>query len=296
MKLETIKLVPGILEFNFEELKNQLNEKLDNYRDLVVTEENEKEMSKEKANLNKLITAIEDYRKNQKKEMSKPITEFESRCKELSNLVLEVTNPLKEQLDNFENIRRKEKENKIKELIDNTIEKFELNKKYASLLNIKDTYLNKTQKENKTIEDLELRATLLKQSQENEIALEKVRNEKMDLIQKEIEKNNQKYAVSLKLSNFNFLLDEELCNITTLIETQAIEELKKIDFSKHIHKSNEEQKIIPKEDKKVEISSYDFSLEITECSLEKATELKKFLDENNFNYKLIKKLEDKDDK
>ena len=296
MKLETIKLVPGILEFNFEGLKNQLNEKLDNYRDLVVTEENEKEMAKEKANLNKLITAIEDYRKNQKKEMSKPITEFESKCKELSNLVLEVTNPLKEQLDNFENIRRKEKENKAKELIDNTIEKFELNKKYASLLNIKDTYLNKTQKENKTIEDLELRASLLKQSQENEIALEKARNEKMDLIQKEIEKNNKKYIVSLKLSNFNFLLDEELCNIPTLIETQAIEELKKIDFSKHIHKNNEEQKIIPKEDKKIEISSYDFSLEITECSLEKATELKKFLDENNFKYKLIKKLEDKDDK
>ena len=47
MKLETIKLVPGILEFNFEQLKNELNEKLDNYRDLVVTEENEKEMSKE---------------------------------------------------------------------------------------------------------------------------------------------------------------------------------------------------------------------------------------------------------
>lgn len=296
MKLETIKLVPGVLEFNFEELKNQLNEKLDNYRDLVVTEENEKEMSKEKANLNKLITAIEDYRKNQKKEMSKPITEFESKCKELSNLVLEVTNPLKEQLDNFENIRRKEKENKVKELINNTIEKFELNKKYASLLNIKDTYLNKTQKENKTIEDLELRATLLKQSQENEIALEKAKNEKMDLIQKEIEKNNKKYAVSLKLSKFNYLLNEELCNIPNLIETQAIEELKKVDFSKHIHKSNEEQKIIPKEDKKVEISSYDFSLEITECSLEKATELKKFLDENNFNYKLIKKPEDKDGK
>lgn len=289
MKLETIKLVPGVLEFNFEELKNQLNEKLDNYRDLVVTEENEKEMAKEKANLNKLITAIEDYRKNQKKEMSKPITEFELKCKELSNLVLEVTNPLKEQLNNFENIRKKERENRVKELVENTIEKFELNEKYASLLDIKEAYLNKTQKENKTIEDLELRASLLKQSQENEIALEKARNEKMDLIQKEIEKNNKKYAVSLKLSKFNSLLDEELCNIPTLIETEAKEELKKVDFSKHIHKSNEEQKIIPKEDKKVEISSYDFSLEITECSLEKATELKKFLDENNFKYKLTKK-------
>lgn len=296
MKLETIKLVPGILEFNFEELKNQLNEKLDNYRDLVVTEENEKEMAKEKANLNKLIKAIDDYRINQKKEISKPIIEFESKCKELSDLVLEVTNPLKEQLDNFENIRKKERENRVNELIKNTIEKFELNNKYASLLNIKDIYLNKTQKENKTIEDLELRASLLKQSQENEIALEKAKNEKMDLIQKEIEKNNKKYAVSLKLSKFNYLLNEELCNIPTLIETQAIEELKKIDFSKRIHENNEEQKIIPKENKKVEISSYDFSLEITECSLEKATELKKFLDENNFNYKLIKKPEDKDGK
>lgn len=294
MKLETIKLVPGVLEFNFEELKNQLNEKLEKYRNLVVTEENEKEMTKEKANLNKLITAIEDYRKNQKKEMAEPITKFEDKCKELSNLVLEVTNPLKEQLDNFENIRRKEKENKVKELIDNTIKKFELNKKYASLLNIKDTYLNKTQKENKTIEDLELRASLLKQSQENEIALEKAKNEKMDLIQKEIEKNNKKYVVSLKLSNFNFLLDEELCNIPTLIETQAIEELKKIDFSKHINKNNEEQKIISKQDEKIEISIYDFLLDITDCSLEKATELKKFLDENNFNYKLIKKPEGKD--
>ena len=282
MQLETIKLVPGELIFNFDELKGQLSERLENYKGLVVTEDNEREVTKDKAELNKLVKAIDDYRKNQKKEMSAPITEFENKCKELTSLVTNVVTPIADQLKAFEDARKEEKRTEVQRQVEKIINNLGLNQTYSSQLDIIDKYLNKTQKLTDTINDLEKRGKILKQAQDQEELLEKAKREKIDLIQKTIEDINKKYQLDFKISDFFYLQMEEARNISNLIESKAQECLESLKKKQVIVEEKVEVKEVIQEEK-----IYKFILGVT-ASLEQAKLLKEFLDKNNIQYSLKK--------
>lgn len=282
MQLETIKLVPGELIFNFDELKGQLSERLENYKGLVVTEDNEREVTKDKAELNKLVKAIDDYRKNQKKEMSAPITEFENKCKELTSLVTNVVTPIADQLKAFEDARKEEKRTEVQRQVEKVINDLGLNQTYSSQLDIIDKYLNKTQKLTDTINDLEKRGKILKQAQDQEELLEKAKREKIDLIQKTIEDINKKYQLDFKISDFFYLQMEEARNIPNLIESKAQEYLENLKKKQVVVEEKAEVKEVIQEEK-----IYKFILEVT-ASLEQARLLKEFLDKNNIQYSLKK--------
>lgn len=282
MQLETIKLVPGELIFNFDELKGQLSERLENYKGLVVTEDNEREVTKDKAELNKLVKAIDDYRKNQKKEMSAPITEFENKCKELTSLVTNVVTPIADQLKAFEDARKEEKRTEVQRHVEKVINDLGLNQTYSSQLDIIDKYLNKTQKLTDTINDLEKRGKILKQAQDQEELLEKAKREKIDLIQKTIEDINKKYQLDFKISDFFYLQMEEARNIPNLIESKAQEYLENLKKKQVVVEEKAEVKEVIQEEK-----IYKFILEVT-ASLEQARLLKEFLDKNNIQYSLKK--------
>lgn len=282
MQLETIKLVPGELIFNFDELKGQLSERLENYKGLVVTEDNEREVTKDKAELNKLVKAIDDYRKNQKKEMSAPITEFENKCKELTSLVTNVVTPIADQLKAFEDARKEEKRTEVQRQVEKVINNLGLNQTYSSQLDIIDKYLNKTQKLTDTINDLEKRGKILKQAQDQEELLEKAKREKIDLIQKTIEDINKKYQLDFKISDFFYLQMEEARNIPNLIESKAQEYLENLKKKQVVVEEKAEVKEVIQEEK-----IYKFILGVT-ASLEQARLLKEFLDKNNIQYSLKK--------
>lgn len=282
MQLETIKLVPGELIFNFDELKGQLSERLENYKGLVVTEDNERKVTKDKAELNKLVKAIDDYRKNQKKEMSAPITEFENKCKELTSLVTNVVTPIAAQLKAFEDARKEEKRTEVQRQVEKIINDLGLNQTYSSQLDIIDKYLNKTQKLTDTINDLEKRGKILKQAQDQEELLEKGKREKIDLIQKSIEDINKKYQLDFKISDFFYLQIEEARNIPNLIESKAQECLENLNKKQVVVEEKVEVKEVVQEE-----TIYKFILGIT-TSLEKAKLLKEFLDKNNIQYSLKK--------
>lgn len=282
MQLETIKLVPGELIFNFDELKGQLSERLENYKGLVVTEDNEREVTKDKAELNKLVKAIDDYRKNQKKEMSAPITEFENKCKELTSLVTNVVTPIADQLKAFEDARKEEKRTEVQRQVEKIINNLGLNQTYSSQLDIIDKYLNKTQKLTDTINDLEKRGKILKQAQDQEELLEKAKREKIDLIQKTIEDINKKYQLDFKISDFFYLQMEEARNIPNLIESKAQEYLENLKKKQVVVEEKAEVKKVIQEEK-----IYKFILGVT-ASLEQARLLKEFLDKNNIQYSLKK--------
>lgn len=282
MQLETIKLVPGELIFNFDELKGQLSERLENYKGLVVTEDNEREVTKDKAELNKLVKAIDNYRKNQKKEMSAPITEFENKCKELTSLVTNVVTPIADQLKAFEDARKEEKRTEVQRQVEKVINDLGLNQTYSSQLDIIDKYLNKTQKLTDTINDLEKRGKILKQAQDQEELLEKAKREKIDLIQKTIEDINKKYQLDFKISDFFYLQMEEARNIPNLIESNAQEYLENLKKKQVVVEEKAEVKEVIQEEK-----IYKFILGVT-ASLEQAKLLKEFLDKNNIQYSLKK--------
>jgi len=82
-----LELLPSVIDFNFEQLKQELTENLKYYTGLVVTEDSVKEAKADKAKLNALRKAIDDKRKDVKKACLAPYDAFEVKVKELLALI-----------------------------------------------------------------------------------------------------------------------------------------------------------------------------------------------------------------
>lgn len=94
---------------NLEALKAELAPKLEYYNNLVVTEDSIKAAKNDKANLNKLRTAIEDQRKAAKKQYLAPYEILEAQCKEVTALIDAPIAAIDKQLKVFEEIEKNDK-------------------------------------------------------------------------------------------------------------------------------------------------------------------------------------------
>ena len=164
MDIQVNKQLP-VITINFEEVKANLIANTEKYKGIVVTEESLKECKATQKDLAGLRNKLDGYRKEVKKEMEKPIKEFEGQCKELIGLIEEVEKPIKLGISEFDNKKKEEKRIKAEEIIANTIITLGLEKKYADQLTVLDKYLNLSASQKSVIEDIEQRATLLKQQQ-----------------------------------------------------------------------------------------------------------------------------------
>ncbi len=107
---------PAPITFNFEELKAELSERVTYYKTVEYTEDQVAEGKKDKASLNHLKTAIEDRRKEIKKECLKPYEEFEAQVKQIVAIIDEPIKLIDKQLKDFEEKKKEEKREAIKEL------------------------------------------------------------------------------------------------------------------------------------------------------------------------------------
>lgn len=287
MEIKTINQVPAVINFNFDDVKKALQEYSKKYKDLIVTEENEKEMVDVKNELGRLEKEIDKYRLDNKKIMEKPIKEFEAKCKDLIEILKNVSNPIREQLNLFEENRKKQKEEEVKILVKNVISKYALEDKYAAQLTINSKYLNKGQKENDTLKDLEQRAELLKNSQDQEKQLQKIKEERIDFIQKTIEKKNNELNLNLKISNFMFLVDKELTEIMEEIEIIFTREVEKNKKNKETKSIIEEQKT-PANIKNNINTTASYIFAIKDLTTNDVDKIKAFLEDEFYNFELKK--------
>ena len=119
MKLEIYNLTADTVKpitWNYEELSREISARIEKYRNLVYTDENIKEAKKDRADLNKLIKALEDKRKDVKKTILKPYTLFENQVKELVGLIENVNNDIDMQVKTYTEKQREEKREKVKEI------------------------------------------------------------------------------------------------------------------------------------------------------------------------------------
>lgn len=106
---------PKLIEFNFEELKAEITAKASLYKNMVYTDDSIKEAKEDRAKLNKFITALEDKRKEVKKQCLQPYEAFEAQMKELVAIVNEPVKLIDEQVKGYENKQKEEKLEQIKE-------------------------------------------------------------------------------------------------------------------------------------------------------------------------------------
>lgn len=104
-----LEQLPQQIDCNFETLKNELEESLQKYSSIVVTPDSIAAAKRSRADLNKLKTALDERRKEVKREWCRPLDEFESKVKTLSSLIDKPIEVIDKQVKVFDNQRIEEK-------------------------------------------------------------------------------------------------------------------------------------------------------------------------------------------
>ena len=102
--------VPSTITFNFEELKQELEEKAGFYTNLVYTDEQIKEAKADKASMNKLKKALNDERIRMEKEYMKPFSEFKAQVNEIIGIIDKPVNAIDTQIKAYEDKCRQDKQ------------------------------------------------------------------------------------------------------------------------------------------------------------------------------------------
>ena len=106
---------PDVIEFNYKELKNEIEEKVGFYSTLVYDEKQVKEAKADKASLNRLKTALNDERLRIQREYMEPFNGFKAQVDELIKVIEEPVGIIDKQIKEFDEKRKEEKVEKIKE-------------------------------------------------------------------------------------------------------------------------------------------------------------------------------------
>lgn len=106
------------IEWNYDELKAELSQKLEDYKGLVYTEDQIKEAKADRAKLNALATAIDDKRKQIKKQCLQPYERFEAQIKDLLAVIKEPVALIDSQIKGYEEEKKQKKLEEVKTLFE----------------------------------------------------------------------------------------------------------------------------------------------------------------------------------
>lgn len=116
-----VDIKPSLISTNFEDIKSTLSEQMQVYKELEVTEDNKVERKKDVATLRKMAKAVNDKKVEVKNEFLKPYTDFEQNVKELIEIINEPISIIDNQVKEFEEKQRLQKQDDIKAAFESII-------------------------------------------------------------------------------------------------------------------------------------------------------------------------------
>lgn len=120
-----LSVLPAVIESNADEVKAQLSQALEKYKTIAVTPETVKQAKSDKADLNKLRTAIEERRKEIKRQCLAPYEAFEVKCKEIISMIDEPIGIIDSQLKMITESVLIQKRDVLQEYFDNILASME---------------------------------------------------------------------------------------------------------------------------------------------------------------------------
>ena len=123
LQTEWEQQLPSI-EFNFDEIKKELEQNLESYKTLVVTEDAIGAAKKKKATLNSLKDALDAQRIAAKKKYLEPYNEFEFKVKILTGMIGEAVTHIDKQVKEFDEAKKQQKTEEIKKIYQEEIGEF----------------------------------------------------------------------------------------------------------------------------------------------------------------------------
>lgn len=274
LKTEDIKALEPV-KFNYEELKKELTEKVENYKNLVYTEENINMAKKDRANLNKLKKAINDEKIRVKNTLLAPYTDFESKCKELIEIVDTSVENVDRQVKAFEDEEKRTKKEEIQKYFNEHVGHF---KDVIIFENVfEDRWLNKTTTMKTVQADIE---HIFSRASSDLITIEST------VPDKEI----QKQCIAFYFKNITnpSILGTTIQKARELIEEQKkIEELKQAEGTEKTENGTKSTKNGTENTENGTEKKITIAFLAQEMTMEQVQALKKCLKDNNIKYRPV---------
>lgn len=271
LKTEDIKALEPV-KFNYEELKKELTEKVENYKNLVYTEENINMAKKDRANLNKLKKAINDEKIRVKNTLLAPYANFESKCKELIEIVDTSVENVDRQVKAFEDEEKRTKREEIQKYFNEHVGHF---KDVIIFENVfEDRWLNKTTTMKTVQADIE---HIFSRASSDLITIEST------VPDKEI----QKQCIAFYFKNITnpSILGTTIQKARELIEEQKkIEELKQAEGTEKTESGTKSTKNGTEKTESGTEKKITIAFLAQEMTIEQVQALKKCLKDNNIKY------------
>lgn len=270
LKINEIQTISPVT-FNFEELKKELIEKSEKYKTAVYTEETISIAKQDRANLNKLVKAVNDEKIRVKNEIMKPYLPFETQCKELMEIVKAAADNIDFQVKAYEDNKKAEKLQQIQNYFVEHVGLYEGLIDFELIFN--ERWLNITYDINTIFKEID-----------HVIAKAKGDLMTIDNIVKNEDTNKQATEFYFKNINNPNCLSLALNEAKHIEARKAqIEEVKKIQ-----EKKAEEQKqtIIPKQKAEEKEQLYELKFKVT-LNKNQMFVLKEFFVNNNIKYEKI---------
>lgn len=140
---------PGEIKSNLDDLAAALRNQMQAYEELEVTEDNIPERKNDLATLRKMSKAIDDRRKDVKREWDKPLKEFEAKVKDVTDIIGAQITRIDGSIKAFDQKRIEEKQVHLRELYDEAIGEYAEFLPYEKIKS--DKWNNKTCSDNEII-------------------------------------------------------------------------------------------------------------------------------------------------
>lgn len=275
-------MIPERIDFNFEELKTELSEQVEKYKNLVYTDDQIKECKADKANLNRLKKALNDERIRRKKEYLKPFEEFEGKVNEIIKIIDEPLQLIDKQVKEFEEKKKADKRIEIGAFWETTE-----HPEWMTLARIFDErWLNATYTMKQIQADINGWINRINSELETLEQLDSFSFEAIDVYKRSLDMN-QAIAEGKRLSDIQKRKEEEARRKAELLEAQKQAEQAQIQATEA---PKQEAGEIDAEAKKAEETTQSASMWLNFSALltvEQALKLKQFFNENNIQFKKI---------
>jgi len=247
---------------NYEQLKTALGQRLENYKNMTYSENEIDIAKKDRANLNKLDSAIKGKITEIRKELLDPFTVAEKELKELSSMVKETSILIDNQVKSFESKEQEEKRELIKKVFDAYVGDLKDLILFDIIFNPR--WLNKTYTMKKIEADI------------NHLIVKA--HDDMAVIDGQMKDENVNKTV--KAYYFSHIVDPSALGDSLTYGNNMMETNKKLDeiSKQEIHKDVETKEVKETEE---ELQVVDFRVWVTQ---EQKMKIREFLIQNNIKY------------
>lgn len=184
------------MTWNNAELAKYLEEKLEKYNGLVVTEDNLKEMKSVLKEIVSIRTKLTRFGADKKRELKIPYNTFTAELEQVLAVVSRVENPIANQIGEFEQKEMLKRKETVLKMVEDKAQSLGIREEYKNRV-VPNTkwWENKTAKMSDVALSIEEMLKGVLEQQQNDDDLKRMQAEKVEMIKMKIDLFNQNYAL-----------------------------------------------------------------------------------------------------